>query len=124
MNATRIASPQSNAVRISFRVLTGRSGRRGVQTSIAADAVRSTLVRRLLPALLVVTTLIAACGGSGDSSPVGPSTPEDPPAGPPESSIGASGWEHDFVATTVDGTAIDAGDYEGQDLVLWFWAPW
>ena len=33
-------------------------------------------------------------------------------------------WPHDFVAETVSGSMIDAGDFAGQDLVLWFWAPW
>jgi hypothetical protein len=28
------------------------------------------------------------------------------------------------VATTVTGGQIDFGSFEGQDVVLWFWAPW
>ncbi len=26
--------------------------------------------------------------------------------------------------TTVSGGQLDLGDLEGQDTVLWFWAPW
>ena len=33
-------------------------------------------------------------------------------------------WPHDFVEDTVGGGLIDANDLMGQDLVLWFWAPW
>ena len=32
--------------------------------------------------------------------------------------------EASLVATTVDGAQIDFGSLEGQDVVLWFWAPW
>lgn len=30
----------------------------------------------------------------------------------------------DFTAETVRGEPVDGADYAGQDLVLWFWAPW
>ena len=33
-------------------------------------------------------------------------------------------WPHQFIEDGVGGGIIDANDYEGQDLVLWFWAPW
>ncbi len=33
-------------------------------------------------------------------------------------------WPLTFAGETVDGSAFEAGDYAGQDLVLWFWAPW
>lgn len=29
-----------------------------------------------------------------------------------------------FTARTVAGTAFEGGAYAGQDLMLWFWAPW
>ena len=32
--------------------------------------------------------------------------------------------EASLVATTVSGGQIDFGSLEGQDVVLWFWAPW
>jgi hypothetical protein len=33
-------------------------------------------------------------------------------------------WPYTFVVDQLDGSTFDAGDYAGQDLVLWFWAPW
>ncbi|MEO0494908.1 MAG: hypothetical protein AAF081_15990 [Actinomycetota bacterium] len=33
-------------------------------------------------------------------------------------------WPHDFVEDTVGGGLIDANDLQGQDVILWFWAPW
>jgi len=29
-----------------------------------------------------------------------------------------------FTSTTTEGAAFDATDLAGQDVVLWFWAPW
>ena len=29
-----------------------------------------------------------------------------------------------FATSTADGGQIDLGDLDGQDIVLWFWAPW
>lgn len=36
----------------------------------------------------------------------------------------ASAWPHEWREELVGGGQFDAGDYAGQDLVLWFWAPW
>jgi hypothetical protein len=55
--------------------------------------------------------LVATACGNGSSS-----TEAAAPA--------AAEWSHDFIGDTYGGGTIDAGDYEGQDLVLWFWAPW
>lgn len=109
MNATRIASPHSKAVRMSLRVLTGAPFAASVQSSIALGHVRSTLVRGLLLLVVTLAAIGGACGGSDTAAVPGGEADDGPPV---------------FVATTVDGRTIDAGDYEGQDLVLWFWAPW
>ena len=29
-----------------------------------------------------------------------------------------------FTATTTDGTTFSGTDVVGQDILLWFWAPW
>ena len=29
-----------------------------------------------------------------------------------------------LVANTVGGAQLDTNDLEGQDVVVWFWAPW
>ncbi len=81
--------------------------------------------RTLLPSLAIVFGLVAAaCGGGTDvSAPVIDSAPAaaetEAPAGDAPS---ASVYGGDFVG--LDGTAIDFGSFEGQDTVLWFWAPW
>ena len=36
----------------------------------------------------------------------------------------AASWPHTFVADQIGGGQLDANDLAGQDLVLWFWAPW
>jgi thiol-disulfide isomerase/thioredoxin len=62
----------------------------------------------------------AACGGTagddgavvdsaGRSATSGEQTPDNPLA---------------FRSTTTDGRAFDASGLAGQDVVLWFWAPW
>jgi len=30
----------------------------------------------------------------------------------------------DFTAPGLDGPEISGADYSGQDVALWFWAPW
>ena len=118
MKATRIARPHNSAVRMSLRVLTTAPDRGGVRSSIAATRVRSTLVRRLVPLFVAVGLLGVACGGSDGEEAATPGMDA------PTDTDGATTWPHDFVAATVDGGMIDAGEYAGQDLVLWFWAPW
>ena len=68
---------------------------------------RPDLPRLLAPLLLI----LSACGG-GDDTETG------------SGDGGPGGWPHDFSADLIGGGIFDAGDYEGQDLVLWFWAPW
>lgn len=76
--------------------------------------------RRLAAALLSVAVLGAACGSNDTETTeaAGESASGD------SASDGAAAWPHDFTAELIGGGTIDAGDYEGQDLVLWFWAPW
>ncbi len=82
-------------------------------------------MRRFLPLLVALGALASACGGAISTSVDEAAPGRDTPTGEtPTESPSADGWPHDFVATGIDGTTIDAGDYEGQDLVLWFWAPW
>jgi hypothetical protein len=82
-------------------------------------------MRRFLPLFVAFAALASACGGASSTSVDEVAPGDDNPSGEiPSGSSGGEGWPHDFVATGIDGTTIDAGDYEGQDLVLWFWAPW
>ena len=76
-------------------------------------------MRRFLATVVALTALAAACGSTSTTATDGAAAGDDAPE-----VAGNASWPHDFVATTIDGATIDAGDYEGQDLVLWFWAPW
>jgi len=59
--------------------------------------------------------VVAACGGGASTTDV-----SSPAAS--ESALAAPVIEGVF--DTVSGTQIDLGSLEGQDTVLWFWAPW
>lgn len=93
---------------------------------MSANCVSSSVVRRISAssirsraAIAVVSVALAATAcGSGDSGTAA-AVPSDNAADP-----AAAEWSHDFTADLYGGGTIDAGDYEGQDLVLWFWAPW
>ena len=66
---------------------------------------------RRLTTIIASTGLLIACGGSdpaADAAPPGVEI-EEPLA---------------FSAITVDGAQIDVGEFAGQDVLLWFWAPW
>lgn len=87
---------------------------------------------RLAASLLAVALAAAACGGSGDedvsAAPAAEtttttagtslSTEAGAPAGP------AVPEQLDFVAPDVRGGQVVGADFAGQDLVIWFWAPW
>ena len=64
-------------------------------------------------ALSVVALVLSACGASGDDATnqrVAPDAPIDEAASTSFALVG--------------GGTIDLADYGGQDLALWFWAPW
>ena len=99
---------------------------------------------RYRAAALAAGLLIAACGGSSDDDTTTPATVgTDAPtteasAASPTSSVtstsgvalpdvAAGGFDttiFDGTAMTVSGAAFDLGDLAGNDLVVWFWAPW
>ena len=70
-----------------------------------------TAVRRLLLVLFAVTMAATACGGGGADDGLATGT-------------GSGGSLPDFGGTTVDGRQLVSADYAGQDVILWFWAPW
>jgi len=79
---------------------------------MAVNPVSSFAATRFLSALGALAILASACGGTPDSAPV---TTAD---------TVAAEWPYTFVVDQLDGSTFNAGDYAGQDLVLWFWAPW
>lgn len=70
---------------------------------------------RPLLAALVAACVLAACGGTdaGDQVVGGDAGPD-----PADTDL------LDFEATAVDGSTVDVADFAGEDLVVWFWAPW
>lgn len=58
--------------------------------------------------------VVAACGGASTTDASSPAASESALAAP----------VIEGVFDTVSGTQIDLGSLEGQDTVLWFWAPW
>lgn len=68
------------------------------------------------PAAVLFTLLLTACGVStGEPS----ANAEQPAATATEPSSPLSG-----SFTTITGGQIELSSLEGQDVVLWFWAPW
>lgn len=66
--------------------------------------------RRIVVVVAVLTGLFAsACGTGGGAS-------SGPVASAPDVLV------DEFE--TLDGTTIDLASLQGEDVVLWFWAPW
>ncbi len=90
---------------------------------------------RVTAAVVALLLVASSCGdGTDDSTPpqdptsttteaTSPTTEGSSPATTTDDSV-AVAWPHDWTEKTVGGGQFDAGDYAGQDLVLWFWAPW
>ena len=69
--------------------------------------------RRWLLVAAAATMMVAGCGsGSGETVDA---------AGPADT-LAPSTFEG--TATTIDGDSIDLASLAGNDLVVWFWAPW
>ena len=85
---------------------------------------------------LLSLALLGACG-SGTTTETAPTTSAlntpttlsstTAPATSTNPEVGTQvdvAWPHTWTDSLVGGGQFDAGDYAGQDLVLWFWAPW
>ena len=89
---------------------------------------------RVVAVVVALLLVGSACGdGSNDSSTVqdpatttteATSPTSEEPSPTTHSDSVEVAWSHDWTEKTVGGGQFDAGDYAGQDLVLWFWAPW
>jgi hypothetical protein len=79
------------------------------------------MCRRFHVGLVVLATLLVACGGS---------RPVEPARSPVAGSTGATGPTAStpeilrFRAPELSGGVLRGADYAGRDLALWFWAPW
>lgn len=69
---------------------------------------------------MALALVAAACGSSDGTDAAAPAAATDDG----ESSSEAPSSILDISAPTADGSTIDLSDFAGQDLVLWFWAPW
>ena len=74
--------------------------------------------RSLVALLGAVTLIAAACGGSDDSGLASPATNGE--VAPPEQ----SGTPEAVFVPTASGGQLDFNSLRGQDVLLWFWAPW
>lgn len=68
------------------------------------------------PLALGISLAVAACGGSA--------TVTEQSSAPVESSEPAGNSLLTGSVGTVSGEQFDLGSLDGQDAVLWFWAPW
>ena len=82
---------------------------------------RSALRFRRVAAVLAVALVAAACGDSADSAVAG----GDANATADWSELDGVDVEAlAFTGTATDGTTFSGADVVGQDVLLWFWAPW
>jgi hypothetical protein len=68
-----------------------------------------------------VGLLLSACGSSGDDATVAE------PAAPTSTTDAAVDPAPDVevvMVPTADGSELDFNSLRGQDVMLWFWAPW
>jgi hypothetical protein len=65
-------------------------------------------------AVAAIIALAGGCGSGGDEPPA-------TDAGAPQRLSPAT---FEGQATTVDGQPFDLAALAGQNLVIWFWAPW
>jgi hypothetical protein len=81
-------------------------------------------MRTTTSTLVLLLALLAGCTASPGASAPGAAASGGAPtadlASPPDGLPDALA----FTAATIDGTGFDGGDFAGQDLMLWFWAPW
>lgn len=119
---------------MSRRVLTGQN-LPVVTGRAAAPAPTVSSVRMRLASLLTASAFaVAACGGGEPAAIEATSTPTEPapssstPSGTPDAGAPGNGPQVPeflaFEAPDVRGGQVVGSDYAGQDLVIWFWAPW
>lgn len=70
---------------------------------------------RLIAAGLALGLVAAACASEEGATDV---------AAAPSPSTTEADTTLQISAPAADGSTINLADYAGQDLMLWFWAPW
>jgi len=77
-------------------------------------------LRRLI--VLAALVLLAACGGAATISPTDGTASATAAAEVPSEEAPPHILSGTFE--TVAGPEIDLAEFQGKDVVLWFWAPW
>ena len=78
---------------------------------------------RIGAAGLCLALFASACGTAADESATAAPVDSGDAAVVQEESVGGPGLPT-LVSNTVGGAQIDTNSLEGQDVVVWFWAPW
>ena len=78
--------------------------------------------RRFAAASLAVGLLAASCGGSAEVETA--TVPLDDDTTASDAAIDDALGLPTISAPTSDGDTIDFADLAGEDVMLWFWAPW
>lgn len=95
-----------------------RLGDRTGRTSSSSFTRVKHSIPRLVALLMALALGAAACGSSDSSDAAAPAAVDAGSGDAAPSSI------LDISAEAADGTTVNLSDYAGQDLMLWFWAPW
>lgn len=88
------------------------SATRRITRDLGSSSVSPRRTFGLLAVSLGLALTAAACGSDSASAPAATSAAD------------AGAGVLALQAPAADGSVIDLADYAGQDLVLWFWAPW
>lgn len=75
--------------------------------------------KRFGGAALALALLASACGGTATETSTAPNAADEVV----EESTGGAGLPQ-LVGDTVSGSQFDTADLAGQDVAVWFWAPW
>jgi hypothetical protein len=86
-------------------------------------------MRRTLAVAITAVLTLVGCGGGSDTQDQAGSAANTEAAGSntgSDTGSASSGAEQapSLVVDKIGGGQIDIADLLGQDVVLWFWAPW
>ena len=73
---------------------------------------------RLLALVLALGFGVASCGSDDSEATATSENSSD------EAAMAVGAGLLDISAPAADGSTIDLSDFAGEDLMMWFWAPW
>lgn len=115
-------------MRLSFEVVNDPRPELSGQAPYAHRMIRrrhSRVARPLVCVLAALALFATSCGGSSAVDTATAPAVEAPATDTaPAEADPAPAAEASLIADTVNGGQIDFGALAGQDVVLWFWAPW